>query len=86
MIGESESSTTYSKTSKRSGEHRKRYLDHMEDIQKLTLLYLALNIHKINVRSWENLVLINIKLGLLKNAGQTLKPRKLLEYSKITML
>ena len=40
---------------------------------------MALDIHQMNVRSWETLVLSTQNTGLLNTSGNILKPRKGLE-------
>ena len=54
----------------RSGNYRKRYLDHMKDgTRNSHVSYMALGIHHNKERSWETLFLTILKVGLRKTVG-----------------
>ena len=80
------SSNTYSKIIHSSNKNRNRYVDYLRDISKHTCLIHGTGIHRMNARSWGDLVLSILKSGLLRTAGMNQQLKINLTESNITML
>ena len=84
--GDSASSNTYSEMSESSGKRRKRNADHPKVGTNPHVSSMAPDIHNMNARSWETLVLGMLKVGILRNEDMTPQTKMNLIGSKIIML
>ena len=80
------SSNTYSEMSDSTGKCRKTYFDHPMVDTNPDVSYISPVIHQMNARSWGNLVLSTLKLGLLRTADTILQTERNLTSIKIIML